>query len=287
MTKAGPSTNNAPLTESSQAVSEVWSALKSGDTVRLEALQNEYLTRRQDKETAQGKPSHPNDTIKLDPEQKSGVYEPQRLIALYLQGKLSQGELAFHLRAYNSVVADTIMRQSRVSTTAPIDYIEVPQPSMAKPGGVYHEPHHASAKEKNQGGGFSPEVEENTKGKDKDEEQQQKQQQQDDRQDAIRLQFTEQNNQEVLHAQLLKELHDEELLRQEGYEHESNSLVDGALEGADRAKTGVTDAIRKRSPHHKRHSARQAFLDETQTTVSEKKQTRDKQPTPPPPVSVS
>jgi hypothetical protein len=297
---------SGPLVESGQLLAQVSEALASGEEVRLDTLRAEYqskgypetgtspttttLSTREtsslpsEKPANQGGIDHPSDKISIDLDNRSGVYEPNRLISLYLQGKLSQGELAFHLRAYNSVLADTIMRQSRYDITRAVDYVEVPQPSMAKPGGVYHEPRQPTAKEKDQGGGMTPEVDESTN-KHKKEEEQQKQQE-DARQEAIQLQFTEETNREVFNAQVWREIHHKELMRQEGFENEANSLIDGALEGADRTKTGVTDAIRNKSPHHRRHSSRENFLQQLKEEKDSKEKDKD-EPLPPPLVSVS
>lgn len=60
--------------------------------------------------------------------------EAHRLMALYLSGKLSTGQLAFRLKAHNSVQGDTWIKQGKHDTTKPIEFRDMPRASMANPG---------------------------------------------------------------------------------------------------------------------------------------------------------
>ncbi len=60
--------------------------------------------------------------------------EAHRLMALYLNGKLSAQQLAFKLKVHNSVVADTVIRDTKHDTARAIDMREVPREQMGKPG---------------------------------------------------------------------------------------------------------------------------------------------------------
>ncbi|NMC62400.1 MAG: hypothetical protein GYA55_04460 [SAR324 cluster bacterium] len=66
--------------------------------------------------------------------QGSSAGEAHRLMALYLTGKLSAQQLAFKLRVHNSVVAETLIKQSKQDATKALDLREVPRANMANPG---------------------------------------------------------------------------------------------------------------------------------------------------------
>jgi len=66
--------------------------------------------------------------------QGSSAGEAHRLMALYLSGKLSAQQLGFKLRVHNSVVAETLIKQSKQDATKALDMREVPRANMANPG---------------------------------------------------------------------------------------------------------------------------------------------------------
>lgn len=67
---------------------------------------------------------------------EQGTYagEAHRLMALYLTGKLSSQQLAFKLRAHNSVLAETIIKNTKNDSTRAIDMREIPKPAANGPG---------------------------------------------------------------------------------------------------------------------------------------------------------
>ena len=59
--------------------------------------------------------------------------EQQRLMALYLTGKLSAQQLAFKMRVHNSLAADRFLKDARRDATKAVDVREVPK-TTAAPG---------------------------------------------------------------------------------------------------------------------------------------------------------
>jgi len=73
---------------------------------------------------------------KVDPKETSQASwgEAHRLMAMYLNGKLSAQQLAFKLKVHNSVIADTVIKDTKHDTVRVIDMREVPREQMGKPG---------------------------------------------------------------------------------------------------------------------------------------------------------
>lgn len=59
---------------------------------------------------------------------------PEQLMKMYMLGKLTTGQLAFELRKYNDVVADTIIKDGKQNFTKVIDYKGVSRASVSNPG---------------------------------------------------------------------------------------------------------------------------------------------------------
>jgi len=69
-------------------------------------------------------------------ENKTGEYEPNRLMKLYLLGQLSKGEMLHRLRVYNSVKAETTVREDRHNPLVAADMRDFRPASMDPKGNI-------------------------------------------------------------------------------------------------------------------------------------------------------
>jgi hypothetical protein len=185
----------------------------------------------------------------------AGISVPEKLMAMYLAGRLSQGELVYKLKSYNMVVADTIIRESKHSPTRPIDYNDVPKASVDP---VTHEadkplPGTRGTKgEKDAGKGLEPARDEYSKEQEKKEQKEQEQIQQEQRTEiVVQTELVEGQNRQLVDAHLLRERIRKEEMEQSGELAVTNSLVNEGGVG-ERTKKGALDAALKRSRSAKR-----------------------------------
>ena len=162
---------------------------------------------------------------------KDSLSEPQRLMKLYLEGKITQGELAFRLKSFNNIVADTMIRQSRHSPTTPVDYAELPKSAHQFMGKDIDEPMPGQAKNPDINGrrsnALTPMHEDDSQRDSNDRHHQQdEQQQQDDARQVLEAQLMQQNDQEVSKSHQWREIHRQQELEEEGLSSVSNSLVE-------------------------------------------------------------
>jgi phage protein D len=73
---------------------------------------------------------------------REGTNSPVELMKLYFSGKLSAEQLAFELKIYNSVAADTLIRQGKHATTKAVDFKDtrVADYGDQKKGRAEHDP---------------------------------------------------------------------------------------------------------------------------------------------------
>jgi hypothetical protein len=194
--------------------------------------------------------------IDADPSLESSVSVPEKLMSMYLAGRLSQGDLVYKLKSYNMVTADNIIRESKHSPTRAIDYNDVPKASVDP---ITHEADkplpgtRGTKSEKDMGKGLEPARDEHTKEQEKKQEEEQKQIQQEERvQTIIQNETVEDQNRHVIESHQLREQIRKEELEKDGEASVSNSLVEEGGIG-EKTKKGTLDAAMKRTKGAKRH----------------------------------
>ena len=215
----------------------------------------------------------------LDTALASTTSTPERLMAMYLAGKLSQGDLVFKLKEYNHVTADNMIREAKHCPTTPIDYVEVPQASVDPITFEEDKPLQGATGNKSEedaGKGLQPARDEYTKEKEQEnEEELQEQMQEEETQQVIQTEEMEQTNRQVVqaHIQAEKRRKDEEELEGEF----CSSLMDGEGIG-ERTKKGSLDSAQRRVKGAKRHieqQKRQELLMLAQTIAREGRSEKD------------
>ena len=194
--------------------------------------------------------------IEADPSLESSVSVPEKLMSMYLAGRLSQGELVYKLKSYNMVTADNIIRESKHSPTRAIDYNDVPKASVDP---ITHEADkplpgtRGTKSEKDVGKGLEQARDEHTKDQEKKQEEEQKQVQQEERvETTIQSEIIDDQNRQVVDSHLLRERIRKDELEKDGEASVSNSLVEEGGVG-ERTKKGSLDAALKRTKGAKRH----------------------------------
>lgn len=224
--------------------------------------------------------------IDADPPLESSVSVPEKLMSMYLAGRLAQSDLVYKLKSYNMVTADNIIRESKHSPTRAIDYNDVPKATVDP---ITHEADkplpgtRGTKSEKDMGKGLEQARDEHTKEQEKKQEEEEKQIQKEERvQNNIQNEIVEEQNRQVVESHLLRERIRKEELEKEGEASVSNSLVEEGGIG-EKTKKGTLDAAMKRTKGAKRFE-REKKLHELMlqsTTVaradrgSKKRRTRD------------
>jgi hypothetical protein len=209
----------------------------------------------------------------LDTALGSSTSTPERLMALYLAGKLSQGDLVFKLKEFNHVTADNMIREAKHCPTVPIDYVEVRQASVDPITFEEDKPLQGASGNKSKedaGKGLQPARDEHTKEQEKEnEEELQEQIREEETQQVIQTEEIEQTNRQVVQAHIQAERRRKEEEELEG--EVSTSLVDGEGIG-ERTKKGSLDSAQRRIKGAKRHieqQKRQELLTLAQTIARE------------------
>jgi hypothetical protein len=190
-----------------------------------------------------------------DPSLESSVSVPEKLMSMYLAGRLAQSDLVYKLKSYNMVTADNIIRESKHSPTRAIDYNDVPKASVDP---ITHEADkplpgtRGTKSEKDVGKGLEQARDEHTKEEEKKQEEEEKQIQKEERvQTNIQNEIVEEQNRQVVESHLLRERIRKEELEKEGEASVSNSLVEEGGIG-EKTKKGTLDAAMKRTKGAKR-----------------------------------
>jgi len=172
--------------------------------------------------------------------------EPQRLLDLYLKGRLSQGELDYKLRVYNSVVAESIIKDTKHNVTRVNTYMEVPDAGRVKA----HNPNNPDGKSgltgkapKGMAAGSSGDQDEQRKIKEQQKKEQKEEQKQ---QNVVQANLFERTNQAVKNAHHWREIHRQEELEREKGNPNSLAEGDGRLEKLQRTSKGTTEKLRSR-----------------------------------------
>jgi hypothetical protein len=175
---------------------------------------------------------------------------PEKLMSMYLAGRLSQGDLVYKLKSYNMVTADNIIRESKHSATRAVDFNDVPKASVDP---ITHEadkplPGTQGTKgEKDAGKGLEQARDEHTKEQEKKQEQEKQQLQREDRVDQVmQTEIVEEQNKQVIEAHQERERLRHEELEKDGEFSVSNSLVEEDGIGS-RSKKGALDCAAKRA----------------------------------------
>lgn len=172
--------------------------------------------------------------------------EPQRLLDLYLKGHLSQGELDFKLRVYNSVVAENIIKDTKHNVTRVNTYQEVPDAGRVKAHN-FNNPEGKSGLTGKAPKGLAAETSGDQDEQRKIREQQRKERKEDQKQqNVVQSNLFERTNQEVKNAHHWRELHRQEELEREKGNPSSLAESDGRLEKLQRTSKGTTDKLRSR-----------------------------------------
>lgn len=193
--------------------------------------------------------------IDADPSLESSVSVPEKLMSMYLAGRLAQSDLVYKLKSYNMVTADNIIRESKHSPTRAIDYNDVPKASVDP---ITHEADkplpgtRGTKSEKDMGKGLEQARDEHTKEQEKKQEEEEKQIQKEERvQNNIQNEVVEEQNRQVVESHLLRERIRKEEMEKEGEASVSNSLVEEGGIG-EKTKKGTLDAAMKRTKGAKR-----------------------------------
>ena len=194
--------------------------------------------------------------VDADPSLESSVSVPEKLMSMYLAGRLSQGDLVYKLKSYNMVTADNIIRESKHSPTRAIDYNDVPKASVDP---ITHEADkplpgtRGTKSEKDMGKGLEQARDEHTKEQEKKQEEEQKLVEKEERvQTTVQNETVEEQNRHVIESHQLRERIRKEEMEKDGEASLSNSLVEEGGIG-DKTKKGTLDAAMKRTKGAKRH----------------------------------
>lgn len=191
---------------------------------------------------------------------------PDQLTKMYLQGLISKGELIYHLKAYNTVTADTILREQRHNTLSAVDYRGEPVASMSKPGADLAPP---SPQEETDAYNEQSVGARASDGEDPEEhkrQQQQEEQEQRREQVWISMHIEELNSDAIeshQHAEDLR-LEEEENLQPPPPVSPIDYLGHGELTKGHSVKLGTIDSLRASHSHKNSHKAKQQDQLETE-----------------------
>jgi hypothetical protein len=202
--------------------------------------------------------------IDADPSLESSVSVPEKLMSMYLAGRLAQSDLVYKLKSYNMVTADNIIRESKHSPTRAIDYNDVPKATVDP---ITHEADkplpgtRGTKSEKDMGKGLEQARDEHTEEQERKQEEEEKQIQKEERlQVTVQNEIVEDQNRQAIESHQLQERIRKEEMEKDGEASVSNSLVEEGGIG-EKTKKGTLDAAMKRTKGAKHYEREKKLHD--------------------------